>query len=125
MRTENSMNETRQEPATPAPDQHYGLRNHLRCELRRELEAETSLLAKARRVVRERRQQHGAPAEHFRRVAQVWSVLLGHQITAETVCLCMAASKLVREAHRHHDDNLLDIIGYADCAAEILKGLPR
>ena len=54
MRTENSMNETRQEPATPAPDQHYGLRNHLRCELRRELEAETSLLAKARRVVRER-----------------------------------------------------------------------
>ena len=79
------------------------------------------LLDEAKRVIAERREQHGAPAEHFRAVAACWTALQGHEITPAQVCLMLAASKLVREAHRHHPDNLIDVVGYADCLAAIRK----
>lgn len=83
------------------------------------------LLDEARRAIRERRQQHGEPGEHFKAVAGVWSILLGHEVTAHQVCLCLAAQKLIRESHQHLDDNLTDAVGYLDCLHEIQKGTPR
>jgi hypothetical protein len=79
------------------------------------------LLDEAKRVIAERREQHGAPFLHFSAVAAVWSELLCHEVTPAQVCLMLAASKLVREAHRHHRDNLTDLVGYADCLAVIRK----
>lgn len=116
------MSETIQKPVASGPDPLYGLRNQLRCELRKELAADDSLLSQARRIIAERRQQHGQPGPHFAAVAGVWSILLGHEVTAHQVCLCMATCKIIREAHQHHSDNLIDLVGYADCMAEILKG---
>lgn len=80
-----------------------------------------SLLRDAQAIVDgDRRRQYGHPVKNLRRVAAVWTALIGHDLTARDVALMLAALKLVREAHRPHRDNRLDAAGYiaiADLAA--------
>lgn len=72
-----------------------------------------SVLRDAERIVRgARSRQYGEPVECMKRTAQAWSGVLGVDVSPRQVALCLAALKLVREAHRHAEDNLIDAAGY-------------
>lgn len=64
--------------------------------------------------------------EQHIQIAQVWSGIIGHEITAHQVALCMAGTKLVRAAFQPgHEDSYIDAAGYAAIAAEIMHEEPR
>lgn len=74
--------------------------------------------------VTDRRQKREAPSTHFARVAKSWEAILGHEVSAEKVVLCMVALKLVREAGSldlgtSEPDNMIDAIGYASLYPEV------
>lgn len=60
-----------------------------------------------------RQDLYGPPAESCRRIAAMWTVLLGAQVEPRQVPLMLAAVKLARHAHRPSRDNLVDLAGYA------------
>lgn len=61
----------------------------------------------------ERQEQYGDPIEHFEKVAKVWSVILGTEVTPEKAVEMMMGFKLVRLAHKYKKDSLDDLEGYA------------
>lgn len=74
-----------------------------------------SYIEKAKKIIHgERNESYGPMKEGFNKTAIMWSVILNQNITAEQVCLCMMALKLSRQAYKAKDDNLIDIIGYAE-----------
>lgn len=64
---------------------------------------------------------HGKGEMLFLRIADVWSGILGIQVTEEDVALCMAGLKLVRRQARRDRDSLVDLIGYGVCIDEMSK----
>lgn len=75
-------------------------------------------------TVTERRKVREAPGPHFKRVAKIWSAILGTTITPEQVILCMAGLKLAREAGAHEQDNIVDAQGYLSLLAEVREVVP-
>jgi hypothetical protein len=74
-----------------------------------------SYIEEAKKIIHgERNESYGPMKEGFDKIAIMWSVILNQNITAEQVCLCMIALKLSREAYKHSDDNLIDVIGYSE-----------
>jgi hypothetical protein len=72
----------------------------------------------AARLVRngERQANYGHPRGDFDTIARLWSPLLGVEVTAELVALCMIALKMARlVSNPKHHDSLVDIIGYGIC----------
>lgn len=68
----------------------------------------------------ERRKIYGPPAQEFPRIAAMWSAVLGVSVTAEQVCMCMIATKLMRlSTTPSHRDSLVDICGYARILEEM------
>lgn len=64
-------------------------------------------------LLAERAQKWGKPEECWARVAQVWSGILGHEVTAYQAALCMSGMKLVRaETCPEDPDSLVDSDGY-------------
>jgi hypothetical protein len=59
-----------------------------------------------------RNEAYGHPREDFARTAVMWGAILGCDVTAEQVGLCMVALKISRECHCHKRDNLVDGAGY-------------
>lgn len=77
--------------------------------------------AKADEIVYgDREETYNDPNKNFRNIAQVWSGILGIPIKPSQVGLMMAGLKLVRENHKHQDDNLIDAHGYLICVERIL-----
>lgn len=68
-----------------------------------------------RDIVQAHLQDREHPTKHFARVAMAWSHVLGHEVSAAQVCRCMIELKKAREAHKHDEDNLVDIAGYEQC----------
>lgn len=68
-------------------------------------------------IVRDRQSTHGDPVENMNRIAQAWSGILGHEVSAVDVARCMSALHLVRDAaatvedasHLEHADGYTDI----------------
>jgi hypothetical protein len=78
-------------------------------------QAQPSVTEEARATVREDRiHQYGHPLDFCETVAGHWSVLFGHDVSAEQVALAMLHFKVAREAHRAKRDNRVDIAGYAE-----------
>ena len=70
--------------------------------------------AYAARLVSDKRQyEYGHPLDNLDRAAQIWSVILGTDVTAEQVALCMIGMKIARQVHKPKPDTVVDIIGYA------------
>lgn len=70
-------------------------------------------------TVTERRKVREAPGPHFKRVALIWSGILGFPVSDEQVVLCMVGLKLAREAGQHDPDNITDAEGYLSLIPEV------
>jgi len=85
---------------------------------------EVSIIDKAQRVIEGcKRSAYGPVEESFARIANIWSGILGHDITAKEVALMMTGLKLHREANKHSRDNLVDIHGYVLLVEKLEKGV--
>jgi hypothetical protein len=66
-------------------------------------------------LIDQRKQVYGEPSETFPRVAEVWSGILGHTVTAAEVPLLLIGYKLVRaQLAPDYSDNTDDVEGYLD-----------
>ena len=60
----------------------------------------------------EREQTYGNPGANFERIAAIWSVIFGAEVTPQQVGWAMVGLKMAREIHKAKDDNLVDALGY-------------
>lgn len=81
-------------------------------------------LAEASRIISgDRDRQYGGPEDNFERIAKLWSVIFGIEVTKEDVAMAMVAVKVARYASRSgfQADTWTDIAGYAACGYEVGK----
>lgn len=79
------------------------------------------LLEDARRIVAgERETTYGGPEQSFANIADYWSIYLGRTVYPHDVAIMMALLKIARlqQSQCLHHDSLVDLAGYAACAAE-------
>lgn len=80
-----------------------------------------SYLAEAAKVINgTRAEDYGSAETNFKRIADMWSAILGHPITVEQFAQCMIALKLGRLSNSpDHRDSWVDIAGYVGCMGQI------
>lgn len=84
-----------------------------------------NILKEANRVINgERRQAYGPVKESFERVAKLWSVAVGKEVTPQQVAIMMILFKVARELNAHKPDNLTDIAGYAQLLENLYNADP-
>lgn len=82
----------------------------------------TEILTKANDIIApkgDRGIDYGDATEAYARIANVWTEILNHEITAHQVALMMIGLKLIRATTARGDDTYVDLAGYAALAAEI------
>ena len=63
---------------------------------------------------------HGNVEDNFANVAAIWSARTGVNITSAQVAIMLIDLKTVRAwGNPAHEDNWIDIAGYAACGAEV------
>ena len=67
----------------------------------------------------DREKDYGTPQENFANIAKGWEVVLGCDVSAEQVALCMAWLKIARLANGPHMDSYIDGAGYLALASEL------
>lgn len=73
-------------------------------------------------LLEQRGQIYGDAVTQYGQVAQVWSGILGHEVTAHQAALMMVGLKLVRASTSpDHEDNLDDAAGYVRIAQRIAE----
>ena len=81
------------------------------------------LLEKAMEATNDRGDTYGKPEDNFATIARLWRVYLDTPINAQDVAAMMILFKVARaKSNPTHIDNLVDIAGYAACAAELGAG---
>ena len=81
------------------------------------------LLETALKATTERGQEYGKPEDNFAVIARLWRIYLGVPVNAHDVAMMMVLFKVARaKSSPGHADNLVDIAGYAACAAELGAG---
>ena len=75
----------------------------------------------AKIITGDRDTQYGGPEENFGRIAKVWSMILGVDVTREDVAMMMVGLKVARYANKSgfQGDTWIDIAGYAGCGYEV------
>ena len=73
-------------------------------------------------VYGDRNDDYGTVTQNFNTIAELWSVVLGNQVTPEQVGLCMAQIKIARQMYKPKRDNLVDLAGYAATLEKLEKG---
>lgn len=79
-------------------------------------------LDEAGRIIQgQRDKQYGGPEENFGRIADMWSMIFGVEVTREDVAMAMVAVKVARYASKsgYQPDTWTDIAGYAACGFEV------
>jgi len=61
-----------------------------------------------------RNEQYGDQDKNFKLIAQVATLITGKDLSKYDIIKIMIAVKLIRERYRHKEDNIVDLIGYAD-----------
>lgn len=73
-----------------------------------------TVLQEAEKLINgDRRDDYGSADESFNQIAGLWSVVLGTDVTAEQVALCMIMLKVSRYLHSSQRDSVVDLCGYA------------
>jgi len=68
----------------------------------------------------DRQKNYGEPFINHKRIADIWTVLLGVDVTPSQVALCMVGVKLARLVETpDHQDSFVDMAAYASIAGEI------
>ena len=81
----------------------------------------TEILREAERLTSDdRNKNYGDPLVNHQRIATIWSVLLGQDITPSQVALCLVGVKLARLVETpDHLDSFVDGAAYFAIAGEI------
>lgn len=80
---------------------------------------------------KERMADYGHPLDNFAAIARFWSTYLAHkhgadfELNPDDVGFMMILLKTARDCHKPKPDNLVDIIGYADCVQMVREALER
>jgi hypothetical protein len=70
----------------------------------------------------ERQKVYSHPLDDFGRTAKIWSGILGIEVTAEQVALCMCGVKISRLISTPgHRDSIVDLAGYAGCYEMVVE----
>jgi hypothetical protein len=96
----------------------------------------TDILSEAASIVDgERQKEYGSPSENFTRIAALWTAYLDGRglidldktdgITPTDYALMQALVKIARLEHGYHHDSVVDLAGYAACAAQINEVEPE
>lgn len=73
-----------------------------------------------------REQDYGTPENNFSMIAELWSVYLGKDVSAQDVAMMMVLLKTARiKSGTATEDSFVDIAGYAACGAEIEESKKR
>jgi hypothetical protein len=68
----------------------------------------------------DRQKNYGEPLVNHQRIADIWTVLLGFEVTPSQVALCMVGVKLARLVETpDHLDSFVDAAAYIGIAGEI------
>ncbi len=79
-----------------------------------------SMLEEVTELLKQRQLNYGSPVKHFGITAELWTTILGKEVSSREVVLCMIALKLARcLGDQMLKDNSRDIAGYAACLDEI------
>jgi len=69
----------------------------------------------------DRDKNYGTPLVNHQRIAAIWSVILGMEVTPSQVALCMAGVKIARLVETpDHEDSFVDACAYLAIAGEIV-----
>ena len=80
----------------------------------------SNVLAQADKLVNgARADEYGDAKQNFDDIAKMWSVLLGTEITAQQVALCMIAVKSARLMKSDSPDSWVEICGYGALGGEM------
>lgn len=85
---------------------------------------EYGVLDKAKELVdgRDKQDHYGPPEESMRRIGQIWSGILGMEVSAEKVALMMLGLKAARlSIDPRHVDSLIDAAGYVRILERLSK----
>ena len=93
----------------------------------------SDILSEAADAVNERQGRYGTPADNMERIAALWTAYLEGRglldlertdgVTATDCALMQALVKIARLEHGYHHDSVVDLAGYAACAAQINEGV--
>jgi len=80
-----------------------------------------AVLNTAKRIISEDRQTtYGDAKDSFQSIADLWGAYMGGTYTAHNVAIMMLLMKVARTTESTtHDDNYIDIAGYAALASEL------
>ena len=67
----------------------------------------------------DRHKDYGDKTTNHQNIADLWSIFLGHKVTAQQAAICMLLVKVARLTHKRTEDCYIDIAGYAAIAGEI------
>jgi len=74
----------------------------------------------ARLTAQDRNKNYGDPYTNHKRIADLWSVILGIDVTPSQVALCMVQVKIARLIETPtHEDSFVDGAAYMAIAGEI------
>lgn len=82
----------------------------------------TVIEAATRAVMTDRNTEYAPPEQNFQRIADLWNTYLeGREITPYDTAIMMVLVKVARAMTSPHQiDHVVDIAGYAACAADVL-----
>lgn len=81
----------------------------------------TEILNEASRLIEgERDETYGTPLTNHKRIALLWQVVLGTEISPAEVAICMALVKVARLVETpNHQDSFIDAAAYMAIAGEM------
>lgn len=90
---------------------------------KQELPRIDALREAARIIAGDRDVQYGAPEDNLGRIAKIWSVIFGIEITTQDVAMAMVGLKMARYVNKSgfQPDTWIDIAGYAGIGFEVGK----
>ena len=78
------------------------------------------ILQEAERLINgDRAKDYGDAYVNHKRIADMWSVVFGKEVTVRQVILCMIAMKVARLVHDSKEDSWVDVCGYAALGGEL------